>query len=101
MPATMQTLTHIMGVRLPSGKTLQVAGTQEDLDLLCVLLAGVPAEVKGRGVIVEIDDDIVFRSSSGKELERIPHGNAVQVPDIRPQMKKLIKETEAQPPRHQ
>lgn len=100
MPATMQTLTTILGVQLPDERTFQVSGTEEDLDLLLGLLALLPKEEKGKGVLVEIEDDAVYGSSSGKEVLRIPHGNAVQVPDIRPQMKKLIKETEAQPPRH-
>jgi hypothetical protein len=101
MPAkitSMQTLTHTLGVRLPDGRTFQVSSTEEDLDLLLGLLVLLPKEERGKGVLVTIDDDMVHCSSTGKEVFRVPHGNAVQVPDIRPQMQKLIKETGAQPP---
>lgn len=88
-----QTLTTILGVRLPDGRTFQVSGTQEDLDLLLGLIALLPKEMKGDGVLCTIDDDAVYGSSTGKEVVRIPHGNAVQVPDVRPRLDKLIKET--------
>ena len=79
----MQTLTTILCVRLPDGRTFQVASTEEDIDLLLGLLALLPKEAKGDGVLCTIDDDAVYGSSTGKEVLRIPHGNAVQVPDIR------------------
>lgn len=88
-----RSLTTILGVRLPDGRTFQVAGTEEDLELLLELLARIPKEEKGSGVLVTIDDDAVYRSSTGEEVVRIPHGNAVQVPDVRPQLAALIKHT--------
>ena len=37
-----QRLTTILGVRLPDGRTFQVAGAEEDLELLLELLAQIP-----------------------------------------------------------
>lgn len=93
-----QHLTTILGVRLPDGRTFQVAGTEEDLELLLELLARIPKEEKGSGVLVTIDDDAVYCSSTGEEVIRIPRGNAVRVPDVRPQLEELIKHTRTKEP---
>mgnify|MGYP003395148570 CR=1 FL=1 len=77
----MQILTDILVVRRPDGTTFQVAGTKESLDLLCDLIQEIPKEIQGKGTLVEIDDDAIYTASDGREVLRVPHGNAVEIPD--------------------
>lgn len=80
---TTQTLTDILVIRRPDGTTFQVAGTKEDLELLCEMMKELPKEVRGEGTLVEIDDDAIFEASDGREIMRISHGNSIEIPDAR------------------
>ena len=80
---TTQTLTNILVIRRPDGTTFQVAGTNESLELLATLIKEIPKEVRGEGILVGIDDDSVYSNSDGAEVLRIPHGQAITIPDAR------------------
>jgi len=74
---------EILVIHRPDGTTIQLAGTKSDVSVLCEIMNLIPKELRGDGWRHELEMDASYVNSEGKEIMRVPNGNAVYVPDAR------------------
>jgi hypothetical protein len=77
-------ITHVMVIKRPDGAVFQLAGSKDDLDMLVDVMRKVPKKHRGEGWVHEIDGDQVYVNSDDEEILRVPGGQWVTVPDVRP-----------------